>query len=50
MSIEFIFRIIGMVVLAIGGAWFGVYFSSLSGEDPVAQSSCLWNGRLQWQV
>ncbi|MBN2043990.1 MAG: TRAM domain-containing protein [Anaerolineales bacterium] len=32
MSIEFFFRLIGMVVLAIGGGWFGVYFSALSGE------------------
>ncbi|MFN2144949.1 MAG: PIN/TRAM domain-containing protein [Anaerolineales bacterium] len=38
MSIEFIFRIIGMILLAIGGAWFGVYFSSLSGEDPVTRA------------
>ena len=34
MRIEFVFRIIGMVVLGIGGAWFGVYFSNLSNEPP----------------
>lgn len=38
MSIEFFFRIIGMILLSIGGAWFGVYFSSLSGEDPVSRA------------
>jgi uncharacterized protein YacL len=37
MRIEFIFRIIGMLVMGIGGGWFGAYFSSLSNEPPLAQ-------------
>ena len=38
MSIEFIFRIIGMIVMAIGGTWFGVYFSNLSGEPAYSRA------------
>ncbi|MEN8243124.1 MAG: PIN domain-containing protein [Chloroflexota bacterium] len=34
MSIEFFFRIIGMLVFGVGGVWFGVYFSELFGEPP----------------
>ena len=34
MSIEFLFRIIGMLVFGVGGVWFGVYFSELFGEPP----------------
>lgn len=32
MSIEFLFRIIGMLVLGVWGVWFGIYFSQLFGE------------------
>ena len=38
MSVEFIFRIIGMFVLGIGGSWFGVYFSNLVGEPPLTRA------------
>jgi uncharacterized protein YacL len=34
MSIEFIFRIIGMLAMGAWGVWFGVYFSKLFGEPP----------------
>lgn len=32
MSVEFFFRLGGMVVLGIGGVWFGIFFSNLAGE------------------
>jgi uncharacterized protein YacL len=38
MSIEFVFRLIGMVIMSIGGTWFGIYFSALSGEEPLARA------------
>ena len=38
MSIEFVFRLIGMVVMSIGGGWFGISFSKLSGEDPLTRT------------
>jgi uncharacterized protein YacL len=34
MSIEFLFRIIGMVVLGVWGVWFGVEFSQAFNEPP----------------
>lgn len=34
MSIEFVFRIIGMLALGVWGVWFGIYFSELFGEPP----------------
>jgi len=34
MSVEFRFRIVGMIVIGILGVVFGVYFSNLAGEDP----------------
>jgi uncharacterized protein YacL len=38
MSLEFIFRIIGMILLGIGGVWFGISFSALAGEPAMARS------------
>jgi uncharacterized protein YacL len=38
MSIEFIFRIIGMIVLGVGGVWFGISFSQMAGEPAMARS------------
>ncbi len=38
MSIEFIFRIIGMIVVGIWGTWFGISFSNLAGEPPMARA------------
>jgi uncharacterized protein YacL len=34
MSIEFVFRIIGMLILGVWGVWFGVYFSEAFNEPP----------------
>ncbi len=34
MSVEFIFRLIGMVVFAIGGAYFGSYLGRVTGQSP----------------
>jgi uncharacterized protein YacL len=34
MSVEFIFRLIGMVVFAIGGAYFGSYLGTAIGQSP----------------
>ncbi len=34
MTTEFIFRILGMIVLGVWGVWFGIYFSQLAGESP----------------
>jgi uncharacterized protein YacL len=34
MSIEFVFRMIGLVVFGVWGVWFGVTLSELSGEPP----------------
>jgi uncharacterized protein YacL len=34
MSIEFVFRMIGMVVFGVWGVWFGATVSQLSGEPP----------------
>jgi uncharacterized protein YacL len=40
-SLDFIFRLIGMVALAVGGGWLGVYLSAyLGGGDPT--SPYLW--------
>jgi len=38
MSIEFLFRIIGMIVIGIGGVWFGISFSKLAGEPAMARA------------
>jgi len=38
MSIEFYFRIIGMIVLGVGGVLFGISFSDLAGEPPMARA------------
>ena len=38
MSIEFIFRIIGMIVIGVGGVWFGISFSNLAGEPAMARA------------
>ncbi len=38
MSLEFIFRIIGMILFGIGGVWFGISFSALAGEPAMARS------------
>lgn len=34
MSIDFIFRIIGVLIVGPGGVWLGVQWAKLSGEDP----------------
>ena len=34
MSIEFVFRIIGMILFGSGGVWLGVYLSKLAGNPP----------------
>ena len=34
MSYEFIFRLVGMVVLAVAGLFLGVYLSDLAGASP----------------
>jgi len=34
MSIEFVFRMIGMIVFGVWGVWFGITVSQLSGEPP----------------
>jgi uncharacterized protein YacL len=39
MSVEFIFRIIGMIVFGVWGVWFGIYLSELSGESPEFQAT-----------
>jgi uncharacterized protein YacL len=39
MSVEFIMRIIGMVILAIGGIYLGIYLSRLAGDEPVLWAS-----------
>ncbi len=38
MSIEFIFRIVGMILVGIWGVWFGISFSNLAGEPPMARA------------
>ncbi|HKJ26914.1 MAG TPA: PIN domain-containing protein [Anaerolineales bacterium] len=38
MSVEFYFRIAGMIVLGIAGVWFGISFSQLAGEDPMVRA------------
>lgn len=38
MSIEFLFRIIGMIVIGVGGVWFGISFSNLAGEPAMARA------------
>jgi uncharacterized protein YacL len=38
MSVEFIFRIIGMIIMGIGGIWFGISFSALAGEPAMARA------------
>ncbi|HDQ73459.1 MAG TPA: TRAM domain-containing protein [Chloroflexi bacterium] len=39
MSAEFISRIIGMIVLAIGGVFFGIYLAKLTGDHPTQYAS-----------
>ena len=39
MSVEFIFRIIGMIIFGVWGVWFGIYISELSGESPEFQAT-----------
>lgn len=34
MSVEFFFRLGGMILMGIGGIWFGIFFSNLAGEPP----------------
>ena len=41
MSLDFIFRLLGMVALAVGGGWLGVYLSAYLGGEPVT-SPYLW--------
>ncbi len=38
MSIEFYFRIVGMLLLGIGGVWSGISFSRFAGEDPMVRA------------
>jgi uncharacterized protein YacL len=38
MSIEFYFRIAGMLILGVAGVWFGISFSALAGEDPMVRA------------
>jgi len=38
MSVEFIFRIIGMILLGVGGVWFGISFSAMAGEPALPRS------------
>ncbi len=38
MSVEFFFRLGGMVVLGIGGIWFGIFFSNLAGEPAAVRA------------
>ncbi len=39
MSYEFVFRLIGMLVLAVGGLFLGVYLADLAGESPYLYGS-----------
>ncbi len=41
MSAEFVSRIIGMIILAVGGAFLGVYLAQLS-QDPPTQSGAIF--------
>lgn len=38
MSVEFFFRLGGMVVLGVGGVWFGIFFSNLAGEPAAVRA------------
>ena len=38
MSIEFYFRIVGMLLLGVGGVWSGISFSRFAGEEPMVRA------------
>lgn len=38
MSIEFYFRIAGMLILGVAGVWLGISFSEFAGEDPMIRA------------